>query len=369
MISDPHHDVLIVGGGIAGIEALLAVADLASDGLRLHLVAAHPSFVLRPQILGAPWDRTPVHVDLADLCASFGATFTRGAVTHVDGGARRVLTSSGNAVGYDRLLLAPGGRTSLPYPMVRVLGFGALPHALSSPSRGSVAIVIPPGTTWTLPAYQLALMTAASGERDVRVVTAENAPLEVFGSDTRPAVTAMLHRHGVRVRTGASPEAGRGLAELADCVVALPLVNGPAITGLPLDGGGFIRVDETSMAVVGLDDVFAAGDATDRGIKQGGLAAQQADVAAAAIVRSCGAQPPPAAYAPVLRGMLSAPDGEALYLRRALDGTDPGRASDRALWQPPSVVCAWRLARWLADRRDDLGHLGGQSSVKPLSAA
>jgi len=61
-------------------------------------------------------------------------------------------------------------------------------------------------------------------------------------------------------------------------VVALPQLEGPRLPGLPADGLGFIQIDEHAR-VVGLDDVYAAGDATDFPIKQGGIATQQADAA------------------------------------------------------------------------------------------
>jgi len=102
------------------------------------------------------------------------------------------------------------------------------------------------------------------------------------------------------------------------------------------------------------EHVHAAGDGADGPIKQGGLAGQQADTAAAEIVRSCGADVGPVPYAPILRGKLTAADGQELYLRRALDGEDPGCASHDWLWEPSGVVCAWRLARWLSFRRDEL---------------
>ena len=61
----------------------------------------------------------------------------------------------------------------------------------------------------------------------------------------------------------------------------------------------------------------------------------------------------PVPYVPVLRGKLSTPDGEELYLRRALDGVDDGHAADEPLWQPSGIVCAWRLARWLSYSRGE----------------
>lgn len=360
------HEVLVVGGGIAGIEALMTLADLGDDRLRVHVVAAHPTFLLRPQLLGEPWGGPPLHIDLEHLCGAFGASFTLGSVRAVDATARRVFTTAGAPLNYERLLLAPGAQLELPYRGTCVLGVDALPQALAADRASSVAIVVPAAASWSMPAYELALLSAGNG-RDVRVMTAEAVALEVFGPGTHAAVASLLDRHGVRVETGSAPEIGADLHHLADAVIALPLLTGPRITGLAEDPGGFVRVDER-MAVVGTDDVYAAGDAIDRPVKQGGLAGQQADAAAAEVVRSCAGDPPPEAYEPVLRGKLTAPDGEELFLRRALDGLGPGRASAAPLWQPPSIVCAWRLARWLFYRRDELGRYTLDHVARPLRA-
>ena len=49
--------------------------------------------------------------------------------------------------------------------------------------------------------------------------------------------------------------------------------------------------------MLGVPDVFAAGDATAEPVKQGGLATQQADAAAEAIAAEAGAADRPAAAA------------------------------------------------------------------------
>jgi sulfide:quinone oxidoreductase len=64
-------------------------------------------------------------------------------------------------------------------------------------------------------------------------------------------------------------------------VIALARLQGPRIAGLPADADGFFPVDPHGR-VTGARDVFAAGDATAGPIKLGGLAAQEADAAAAA---------------------------------------------------------------------------------------
>lgn len=339
-------DVVVAGGGIAGIEAVLALRDLGEDRLRIHVVAAHPSFSLRPQVLGEPWGRPPLRLGLAALCESFGVAFTPARVNRVDTAARRLWTTAGQELAYERLLLAPGGRLTLPYPLTRVIGFGTLPRTLAEAETGSVAIVVPPGTSWTLPAYELALLTAADHPgREVRVVTAEATPLEAFGPGAEAGIRAFLARHGVTVDCDHPVGLGDDPSDLADTVVALPLVQGPGLLGVAIDAEGFVRAG-ADMAVPGTDDVWVAGDAVAGGVKQGGLAAQHADMAAAAIVRSAGGSAPRARSGPVLRGKLAA-RGEELYLRRVLGGGHDGQTSERPLWMPPSVVCAWRLARWL----------------------
>jgi NADH dehydrogenase FAD-containing subunit len=47
MTGEPHR-VLIAGGGVAGLDALLALRALAGDRVALTLVSPAPDFVYRP---------------------------------------------------------------------------------------------------------------------------------------------------------------------------------------------------------------------------------------------------------------------------------------------------------------------------------
>jgi sulfide:quinone oxidoreductase len=87
------------------------------------------------------------------------------------------------------------------------------------------------------------------------------------------------------VRPGAVVLEPGHLSVQVDAVVALPLVRGPRLAGVPADDLGFIPVDSHGRAR-GLEDVYAAGDATHFPVKQGGLATQQADVVASASPRA-----------------------------------------------------------------------------------
>ena len=83
-------------------------------------------------------------------------------------------------------------------------------------------------------------------------------------------------------------------------MIALPRLLGPRVRGVPSDALGFVPVDELTR-VRGLDGVHAVGDAAAHRLKQGGLAAQQAAVAASVIAAAAGVSVRPLPYRPVLR--------------------------------------------------------------------
>lgn len=346
--------VIIAGGGVAGVEALMALADLGEHRLRIDVVSPRRDFVLRPQLIAAPWGGPPLRVDLAELTAEFGAAYHQGTVHRVELMTQTVVTSDGLGRPYDLLLVATGATPGVAYAGVRTVGFGGLPAGLAHDAGRSLAIVVPPSTGWTLPAYQLALLAAHSHHGEVRVITPEAAPMEVFGETATPRVAAFLERHDVRVELGVPVTPGAPDAcDLADTVISLPMLHGPRIPGLPFVGDGFIPTTP-GQHVRGCANVFAAGDVTAGRVKQGGLAAHQAEQAATSMVRQAGVEVPDHVEPATLRGKLVA-GGETLYLRRVLDGDAAGAASDEPLWQPEAAMVAWRLSRWLAARSDVLG--------------
>lgn len=345
--------VVIAGGGVAALEALLLLGDRGEHGLHLTLVSDRDKFILRPQMIGEPWGGRPVRADLDRLAHSAGASVARERLVSVMPDTGVAIMASGASIPFDDLIIAVGANASLPFTGAQTIGFGSLPAALAAGAQGTVAIVVPPATSWTLPAYQLALHVAASAPERVKVITPERTPLEVFGREPALAVTALLRANGVRIETAVNVLVGSDVSSLADTVLALPLLRGPGITSVPADAAGFHPVD-ARQRVRGLSGVYVVGDATNGRVKQGGLAAQQADTAAGYIAHQAGAPVEPEPYVPVLRGKLVAPDGPTLYLRRTLGTDDEGRSSSRPLWKPPGVLCAWRLIRWLEHHRDEL---------------
>ena len=122
--------------------------------------------------------------------------------------------------------------------------------------------------------------------------------------------------------------------------------SGRALPGVAHDTRGFIRCDAHGK-VYGASTVWAAGDAIAFPVKQGGLAAQQADAVAEAIAAHAGADVEPQPFRPVLRGVLLTGRGQA-WMRNAADGDGDGEAQRRALFWPPTKIAGRYLSPYLA---------------------
>jgi CBS domain-containing protein len=184
-------------------------------------------------------------------------------------------------------------------------------------------------------------------------VTPEAEPLHLFGRTASDAVSDLLTEAGIEFFGSAEAlelREGRLLLSTgevpADRVVALPRLHGARIDGIAQTSEGFIPVDEHCEAL-GAERVFAAGDITSFPVKQGGIAAQQAVVAAEAIAVLAGATLVPCPFRPVLRGLLLT-GGEPRYLRRDLGLGDSEWASAAPIWWPPTKIVGRRLTPFLA---------------------
>jgi sulfide:quinone oxidoreductase len=359
--SAPPLRVVIAGGGIAALEAMLALTADAGHMVDVTVVADSDAFFYRSLEVGEAFGLGhPSRYPLARLADDAGARFVRASVRAVRPDSREIVLGDGRTLGYDALLLALGARS------VPAFDHGSTfhPHLfeeilddIRNDLARDVTIVVPRGALWSLPAYELALMTAAWGREEnvgVRVVTHESSPLEIFGEEASAAIARELEHSRVTVVTAVDADVTQdGLVRAgahwlpAARVVSLPITVGPRVPGLPCTEAGYLDCDQNGR-VRSVPGVWAAGDGTSHAVKQGGLAAQQADAAAADIARHAGAATPARPFRPVLRGLLRTLDGP-LYLRRALTGPQTGPSvSPEPLWWPPSKVASKRLALHLA---------------------
>jgi sulfide:quinone oxidoreductase len=371
MPSGEKTHVVIAGGGVAALEAALALQDMASELVTVELIAPELHFWYRPLSVAEPFGLgESLRYELAMLAERAGATYTPGTLEAVDADRHVARTSVGD-IPYDVLLVATGARSERAVdgatmtfrgpadvePLTRIL------RQVESGAVRRVAFVVPWGATWALPAYELALMTAVRLERlelegsEVVLVTTEDEPLELFGPAASATVASLLQAYGIEFHAAVHP---RVVVEdelwvvpagkiQADAVIALPRLRGPRIAGLPQNVSGFIPVDQHGR-VVGVEDVYAAGDSTNFPLKQGGIAAQQALAAAQAIGAAAGAAVEPRPFDPVLRGLLLT-GRQPQFLRRDLSTgvAESSWASTDALWWPPAKIVGRFVGPLLAE--------------------
>jgi sulfide:quinone oxidoreductase len=361
--------IVIAGGGVAGLEACLALRSfLGEDELAIDLIARDDRFEYRPLSVLEPFEDAPAwSMELARFARDQDVQLVHDTLAAVDPARQAATTTHSGELPYDALLVAVGTRaTTRLRGAVTFRGrrdaeaLRAALDAVDPGARVSVAFAVPFGVFWSLPLYELAVLAAARlharGAR-ARVVLAspETAPMEAFGARASAAVGTLLDEHGIEYVGSVRPVAAdAGALELDDggrieasTIVALPGATGRRIAGLPQDGARFVPVDEHGR-VRGLDDVYAAGDITTFPLKQGGLATQQADAAAEAILAGLGMPIVPRPFEPVLRGVLYT-DGAPAYLRSAQRG-DSSEPRAYSMWWPPSKIAGRHLAPYLTTR-------------------
>jgi NADPH-dependent 2,4-dienoyl-CoA reductase/sulfur reductase-like enzyme len=303
----PH--VLIAGGGVAGLETLLALRALAGDRVDITLVAPELRFINRSMAVVQPFRPQRVRgVRMQDVTAEHGARWHRAALDRVEHERRVVVTKDGDQLPYDVLVLALGARPEREWHSEGVLTFHddrdgpayrLLLHRLREDHVSRLAFVKPAGASWPLPLYDLALMTAAEcakhdrADVELSLITPEEEPLGMFGAPASAAVARLLDERGVSLYTSSFGVPGRaGSMEVSP-------------------GGRRLAVDR--------------------------------------IVASVGVDIDPQPFRPVLRGVLLT-GAAARYLRADISGCvgDDSVISRDAPWWPPNKLSARYLAPYLS---------------------
>jgi sulfide:quinone oxidoreductase len=362
--------VVICGGGIAAVEGLLRLRSLAGDALEITLLAPNDELRYRPLAVDEPFSWRGVRrYPLRTIARRTNAEWVQEAAEWVDLDAQKLHTESGAELPYDALLVAVGGRLVTPFEHVTVFddahadeAYRGLVQDVEGGYTRSVALIVPEGPAWLLPAYELALMTAeragSMGEEglSVNVVTPEPAPLAALGEGASAAVAELLERERVRLHTDAQPAVPAaqhvlvrpGGPELeVSRIVSLPRIEGRPLRNMPTVDGGFVPIDEFARVPGTAEHVFAAGDATDQPLKHGGLGAQQADVAAAGIAAMAGAGVTPEPLAPVVRAVLHT-GRQPLYITARIEGDSvQSEVASEADWPADEKVAAEELGPFL----------------------
>jgi sulfide:quinone oxidoreductase len=369
--------VLIAGGSVAALEAALALRELAGERVATTMLAPEAEFVYRPMRVREPFAYSAARrYPLDEIARDIGITWKRDAFKWLEPRDHVVHTEQGDVLEYDALLLALGAVAHARFKHALTIDDRVLDqqlHGLIQDVEGGyvkkLAFISPSPMPWPLPLYELALMTARRAEEanmkvSITIATPEDGPLAVFGSAVSDTVRELLDAQGIVTLTSSyceTPHPGQvtvhpsGERLDVDRVIALPELFGPPVPGVPRSAtNGFISVD-VHCRVVGLDNVFAAGDATNFPVKFGGIAAQQADTASEAIAALAGAPVKPAQFHPVINGILLGAD-KPLYLSAHITG---GHGSSSEISETPSSSAIAKItARYLTpylEERDQVG--------------
>jgi len=317
--------VLVAGGGVTALEAVLALLAHARGRVRVTLLAPGRHFVRRSLSGG---EVRVVRVPLAEAGEAAGFTAVRDALDRVEPAERRVVTQDGAVLAYDALVIALGARVGSAVPGAFTFrGPRDLPRLrrafddlqAAGTEAPEVVLARPEVNGGGVGVYELALLAddwlAATGVRPAGKLVVTPGPEPAGG------VAADLTARGIAVRAGRAPghvEDGRLWipgegAVPADVVVAQPVLRGPDVPGLPADAAGFVPLGP-GHRVDGLEDVFAAGAMAGAG--RVAAAAAQAEGIARTLAGLPANGTPPAAAGPSarLRAFLDAhgvPDPDA----------------------------------------------------------
>ena len=260
---------------------------------------------------------------------------------------------------YDQLVLATGAKA---VPAYRdALTFGEDPaeerlHGLLADLEQGyakrVAFVVPGEAAWTLPLYEIALMTARQvwgmGIDGVQftLVTPEERPLAMFGAAGERRGRGDARRRGHRVRRPA-PIRASGAATWSPTPAAGASTStassrcrssaGAALPGVPADGTGFIPVDAHGRVAAHPASTPRVTASTSRSSRAASRRSRPTR-SPQAIAARAGADVEPEPFRPVLRGLLLT-GGDDRYMRHAVAGGG-GRGA-----RSPATRCGGRRPR------------------------
>jgi sulfide:quinone oxidoreductase len=389
--------VCVVGAGTPGLEALLSARAQIGPRAELRLIAPDREFRYRPMSADSLFRPARERaLAIGDLVARVGATWIEDRAEAVYEDERSVLTRDGDTVSFDYLLLVPGTRSKRTLRQGYVWERGGDPGfldqiilELAAGAVRSVAVVVPRGARWPLPAYELALVlawTASGTAARIVVVTAEERPLGALGTAAASAVAHELDAAGVEMIAGvevtdpsADEPASAGGVEVVlspeepadqtdaltgmptspadsarvrlgadsvvefDRLISLPTAVGPRIAGVATDAVGYVEVD-AALRVCGSERVWAAGACIAAALEHSALAAEQADAAITAIAAAIGGGTCPP-VAPELTGVLLTGQRDNWLAENPAGTREP---STRCLWWPPGRAVGRMLAQQIA---------------------
>ena len=224
---DPQTHV-IVGGGLAGAKAAEALRAEGFEGAIVLVGAEDEQPYERPPLskdyLRGESPREQARVHEAGFYADHDIELLTGTtVTDLNAAARDVTLSTGERLGYDRLLLATGSEPRrLSVPGAELDG---VHHLRTFADSGAIAAALQPGARAVIAGGGWIGMEVAASARqkglDVAIVELEDVPLSRALGREAGLIYARLHReHGVELHTGVAVARVEGEGRVERVVLA-----------------------------------------------------------------------------------------------------------------------------------------------------
>ena len=298
-----ERELLLVGGGHAHVAVIRHFAMHPRPGLGITLLSREvhtPYSGMLPGLVAGHYEHEECHIDLRRLCEASGVRLIQGSASRIDAVAQRVEIAGRPSLRWDLLSINTGSQPAIASiegasaqgiavkPIDRfLLRWSAFLQALHAGHAPREVCVVGGGAASVEIALALAHRLRAAG------IPRERCRLRLLAAGPRllEGHTALLanrlpgHLAAAGIELSCNARVSRATAdslELADgrripCDLPVWAIHAGApawlaASGLPVDGGGFVRVD-TALRVEGHPRVFAVGDiaALPRAVPKSGV--------------------------------------------------------------------------------------------------
>jgi len=356
-------NIVIVGGGFAGIVAAESLAKKLGNERQITLVSRRRKFIFYPALVRLAFeqcDEDAIAFDARQALHDRRIRFVEGEVARIHPAQRQITFARGDFIGempYDYLVLALGRRLKTE----QIAGFFEHAHHLLSAQdakrfgaaarnfdKGRAVIGSCPGARLPVPVFEtvfaLSQLLKERGKRDrsgITIVSSETTDEMFGGVPMSQALQSALESHRIELIsdfaiTKVTPNsviAKDGRSLIYNLNMLVPPFAGPgALVGSGLtDAEGYVRVNRT-MRVDGAERMFAAGDCVNfKGPKMGHMAVQQAEVVAENLVAEIEGRAPTANYDHEMMLVIDAGD-DSVFVQKDLWTDEPAHIQHSRFW-------------------------------------